>query len=63
MSAASDLLATLPPAYPVDNVVVDGVLQSTSNFVSVQNGLAYFTDGAQIKVFNVSSIDGLDLTA
>lgn len=58
----NDLLASLPPAYPVDNVVVDGESHGTSNFVSLQNGLAYFTNGSEIKVFNVSSIDGLDLT-
>ncbi|TKC15328.1 hypothetical protein [Robertmurraya kyonggiensis] len=63
MSAASDILASLPPGYPVDRVCVDGTFQDTTNFVIVNNGLAYFNSPQGLLVFNVSSIDGLDLTA
>lgn len=55
----SDLLASLPPAYRVERVYVDGDSKETTNFVTVNNGLAYFIEGNDIKVFNVDSIDGL----
>lgn len=55
-----DLLATLPPNYPVNSVVVDGVSQETTNFIVLDNRLAYFRNGADTKTFSCTSIEGLD---
>jgi len=56
-----DVLATFPPNYPVDNVIVFGITQATTNFISIANGLATFRNDAEIKIFDCSRIDGLDL--
>lgn len=56
-----DVLATLPPNYPVDNVIVFGLVQATTNFLSIANGLAVFRNDGEIKIFDCSRIDGLDM--
>ena len=38
------LLISLPPHYPVNRIVVDGVEKAVSTFVTVNNDLAYFTE-------------------
>ena len=56
-----DLLEGFPVNFPVDNVIVFGVEQATTNFVSVANGVAIFRNNAEIKIFDCGRIDGLDL--
>lgn len=42
-----DLLASLPPQYPVESVVVDGFDEEVNAFVNLNpaTNLAYFTEG------------------
>lgn len=43
-----DLLATLPPQYPVESIVVEGFDEDVNAFVTLNRftNLAYFTEGS-----------------
>ncbi|MCM3006841.1 hypothetical protein [Priestia koreensis] len=57
-----ELLAILSPNCSVSNVLVNGVLMKTSNFVSVnlETDIAYFVDTNVLKLVSISKIDAIE---
>lgn len=61
-----DLLATLPPNYPVDEIVVDGFSESVARFISfnAETNLAYFREeGGGLVVADCTRISLVDFPA
>ena len=55
------LLNSLPPHYPVNTIVVDGFEKPVSTFVTVKNGLAYFTEmSGGLAIVDVNKITVVD---
>ena len=61
MEDMEDVMENFPLNFPVVNVIVCGVPQATTNFISLANGLAIFKNDAEIKIFDSGSIDGLEM--
>lgn len=61
-----DLLATLPPNYPVDEIVVDGFSESVARFINFEEStnLAYFREaGGGLVVADCRDISLIDFPA
>lgn len=59
-SQIEDLLAKLPPNYPVACIYLNGVYVETIAFTSLCECLAYFTnEGGQVIVLDCTKINGI----
>lgn len=58
-----EFLKTLPPNYPVNNILVNGTLIKTSNFINInpKNDIAYFLDKEILKAIDSNKIDSIEL--
>lgn len=62
-NAICQLLQTIPPNYPVENLFVNGVnITGVTTFVNVDpnTGLAYFINGDSSVVVDCTGIDAID---
>ncbi|KGX85573.1 hypothetical protein [Pontibacillus litoralis] len=59
-----EVLSGLPPYYPVDKVVVDGVTIEVTHFVSIDpnTGLAFFLNGGGLQQIDCKEIQAIDWT-
>jgi hypothetical protein len=53
------LLKTMPPGYPVAQILVNGTVVEGGIYSHYSKGRAYFQSGDQVAVYDICKIDGI----